>query len=326
VALAEQKDVPAQLRAIGNARPFSTISVKSRVAGQLASIGLKEGYRVKKGELIFTIDPTPFEVALQQAEAILARDKAKLQNAEAEMGRTDELANTKVVSASLVDSNRSAVAELKETIRADEAALRIAKVQLGFCYIRSPIDGRVSLLIVNEGNVVKENDTVLAVINQLQPIYVDFAIPEQHLTSIREHKARGPLAVVAAIPGQTASRSVGKLEVINNQVDSATGTIMLRAQFPNEDELLWPGQFVDVTMTLDVERNMVVVPAEAVQFSQQGRYVALVKPDQTVEFRPVELGESLSQEMVVKKGLKPGDQVVTSGQLRLQPGAKVNPK
>ncbi len=326
VAVAEQKDVPVQLRAIGNARPFSTVSVKTRVAGQLAKIGLKEGYQVKKEDLIFSIDPTPFQVALRQAEAVLARDIASLQNAEIEMRRNDELASTKVISASVVDESRAKVASLKGTVGADEAAIQIAKVQLSFCSIHSPIDGRVSLLVVNEGNVVKENDTVLAIINQLRPIYVDFAVPEQHLSAIREHLAQGPLTVAATIPGQPSKRALGQLKVINNQVDPTTGTILLRAECPNEDELLWPGQFVDVTMTLDVEKNLVVVPAEAVQYSQQGRYVALVKPDQTVEFRPVELGESLAQEMVVRKGLRPGEQVVTSGQLRLQPGARVQIK
>ncbi len=318
--------MPVQLRAIGTVRPFSTVSVRSRVDGQLAKIGLKEGYRVKKDELIFTIDPIAFEVALRQAEAVLARDAASLQSAEADMRRTDELASTKAVSATVVVQNRAKVASLKGTVGADEAAVQIAKVQLSFCYIHSPVDGRVGLLVVNEGNVVKNNDTVLAIINQLLPIYVDFAVPEQNLASIRDHLAEGPLKVEAAIPGRTSKRAVGRFKVINNQVDPATGTIMLRAEFSNEDELLWPGQFVDVTVTLDVESDLIVVPAEAVQFSQQGRYVAVVKPDQTVEFRSVEVGDYMAQEMVVRKGLQARESVVTSGQLRLQPGAKVEIK
>jgi multidrug efflux system membrane fusion protein len=199
-------------------------------------------------------------------------------------------------------------------------------VQLSFCYIHSPIDGRVSLVIVNEGNVIKNNDTVLSIINQLQPIYVDFALPEQHLPSIRDRLVQGPLKVIASLPGQPSKQASGDLKVINNQVDTTTGTIMLRSVFANQDEMLWPGQFVDVSVTLDVDKNVVVVPAEAVQFSQDGRYVAVVKSDQTVDFRPVEIGDSLAQQIVIRKGLQAGEQVVTSGQLRLQPGAKVQVK
>jgi multidrug efflux system membrane fusion protein len=323
-AAAQKKDVPTQLRAIGTVRPFSTVSVKSQVDGQLVKIGVKEGYETKKDELIFTIEPMPFKVGLDQAQAVLARDVASLQNAESDMRRTDELANTKAVATTLVEENRAKVASLKGTVGADEAAVEIAKVQLSHCYIRSPIDGRVGLLIVNEGNVIKNNDTVLAIINQFRPIYVDFAVPEQHLAGIRERMAQGSLKVEALARGQTSRNAEGQLRLINNQVDPTTGTILLRGEFPNQDELLWPGQFVDVALTLSVEKNATIVPADAIQFSQQGRYVIIVKPDQTVEFRPVEIGDSLAQEMVIKKGVQPGEQIVTSGQLRLQPGAKVD--
>lgn len=321
--VAKAADVPVQLRAIGSVRPSSTVSVKSRVDGELAKVGFKEGDELKQNDLIFTIDPAPFKTALRQAEAMLARDAASLQSAEADMRRTDELSNTKAVSATVVEQNRAKVASLKGTVGADEAAVDSAKVQLSHCYIHSAINGRVGVLLVNEGNVVKNNDTVLAIINQLRPVYVDFSVPEQHLASIREYLARGPLAVQAVLPSQPSKRAQGRLTVINNQVDPTTGTILLRAEFPNDDELLWPGQFVDVAMTLDVQKNQVVVPAEAVQLSQQGRYVVVVKSDQTVDFRPVEVGDSLAQEVVVKKGLQAGERVVSSGQLRLQPGATV---
>jgi len=322
----KQKDVPLQLHAIGSVHPYSTVSIKSRVDGQLAKVGFKEGDEVKEGDLIFTIDPRPFETALHEVEANLARDTASLQNAEADMRRTDELATTKAVAATVVDQNRAKVASLKGTVAADQAAVESATVQLSFCYIHAPITGRIGVLLVNAGNMVKNNDTILATINQIQPTYVDFSVPEQDLPAVRDRMSSDPMTVQVTISRQPGRHAQGELKLINNQVDQATGTVLLRAEFPNRDEWLWPGQFVDAALTLQVETNVVVVPAEAIQFSQQGRYLVVVKPDQTVEFRPVEIGDSLSGEAVVKKGVQPGELVVTSGQLRLQPGSKVQVK
>jgi multidrug efflux system membrane fusion protein len=302
------------------------VSIKSRVDGQLAKVGFKEGDEVKEGDLIFTIDSRPFETALHEAEANLARDTASLQNAEADMRRTDELATTKAVAATVVDQNRAKVASLKGTVAADQAAVESATVQLSFCYIHAPITGRIGVLLVNAGNMVKNNDTILATINQIQPTYVDFSVPEQDLPAVRDRMSSDPMTVQVTISRQPGRHAQGELKLINNQVDQATGTVLLRAEFPNRDEWLWPGQFVDAALTLQVETNVVVVPAEAIQFSQQGRYLVVVKPDQTVEFRPVEIGDSLSGEAVVKKGVQPGELVVTSGQLRLQPGSKVQVK
>jgi multidrug efflux system membrane fusion protein len=302
------------------------VSIKSRVDGQLAKVGFKEGDEVKEGDLIFTIDPRPFDTALHEAEANLARDTASLQNAEADMRRTDELATTKAVAATLVDQNRAKVASLKGTVAANQAAVESATVQLSFCYIHAPITGRIGVLLVNAGNMVKNNDTILATINQIQPTYVDFSVPEQDLPAVRDRMSNDPMTVEVTISRQPGRHAQGELKLINNQVDQATGTVLLRAEFPNRDEWLWPGQFVDAALTLQVETNVVVVPAEAIQFSQQGRYLVVVKPDQTVEFRPVEIGDSLSGEAVVKKGVQPGELVVTSGQLRLQPGSKVQVK
>jgi multidrug efflux system membrane fusion protein len=326
LAVATQKDVPIELKAIGTVRPFSTVSVKPRVDGQLGEIGFNQGDEVKKGQLIFQIEPRAFEVALRQAEAVLARDVASLENAEAEMRRTDELAGTKAIAASTVDVNRAKVASMRGTVEADKAAVEIARVQLSYCSIRSPIDGRVGLILVNAGNVIKNNDTILAVINQTRPIYVDFAVAQEFLRDVRHAMAERELRVEARLAPDGKHTAAGELEVINNQVDSTTGTVLLRGIFPNEHETLWPGQFVNITLTLGYLTNAVVVPSPAIQSSQSGEFVFVVKSDSTVEKRPVTLGPVRGAETVVQSGVQPGETVVTDGQLRLVPGSTVNTK
>lgn len=325
VAVAIQKDVPIQLQAIGLVRPFATVSVKPRVDGQLGQIGFKPGDEVKKGDLIFQIEPRAFEVALNQAKAVLARDVASLQNAEAEMRRTDELASTKAVSASAVDVNRAKVGSLRATVDADKAAVEIATVQLSYCSIRSPINGRMGLLLMDAGNVIKNNESILAVINQTRPIYADFSVPQESLQEVRDAMAAHKLRVQAMLPQDAKHHSLGELAVINNQVDSTTGTLLLRAEFSNEDELLWPGQFVNVTLTLGQITGATVVPSSAVQSSQSGEFVFAVKSDSSVEKRPVTLGPVLGGETVIQSGVKPGETVVTDGQLRLVPGSAIKP-
>ena len=323
LATAETKDVPIQLQAVGTIHPYATVSVKPRVDGQLGRIGFKQGQEVAEGDLIFQIEPRAFEVALKQAEAVLARDVASMQNAEAEMRRTDELANTKAVSASAVDVNRAKAAALRSTVEADKAAVEIATVQLSYCSIRSPIRGRVGLLLVNAGNVIKNNESILAVIHQTRPIYADFAVPQRSLQEVREAMASRTLRVEAMPPQETNRMAIGELEVINNQVDSTTGTILLRAAFPNSDELLWPGQFVGITLTLGQLTNAIVVPSSAIQSSQSGEFVFVVKSDSTVEKRLITLGPARAGEVVIQSGVKPGETVVTDGQLRLVPGSTV---
>jgi len=323
LAIAAEKDVPIQLQAIGAARAYASVSVKARVDGQLAQVAFKQGDEVQKGSLIFQIDPRPYESAFKQAQAVLARDVASVENAEINMRRTDELANTKAVSASIIDENRAKAASLRATVEADKAALGTARLQLSFCSIVSPVNGRVGLLLVDEGNMVKNNETILAVINQTKPLYVDFSIPEQALAQVRDAAAGRQLRVEAAIPQDTRHGATGELEVINNQVDSTTGTIMLRAKFPNEDELLWPGQFVNVTLTLGQLPNATVVPSPAVQSSQSGEFIFVVKSDASVEKRPITLGPYYGSDVVIRNGVKPGETVVTDGQLRLVPGSKV---
>ncbi len=326
VATVVQKDVPVQLRAIGNVEAYSTVSVKSRVAGQLVEVNFKEGQEVKKGELIFLIDPRSFQAALQQAQANLSKDIAQMKKAEADARRYADLFKRGIVSAQDYDQNRTNFEAMKATVKADEAAVENAKVQLGYCYIYSPIDGRIGKLMVNQGNMVKDNDTVLVVINQTKPIYVDFSVPQQELPEIKKYMAVEKLKVEAIIPSDSDHKAIGELTFVNNQVDTNTGTILLKGLFPNQDEALWPGQFVNVVLTLTTQPKAVVVPSAAVQTGQQGKYVFVVKPDLTVESRPVTLGNDLGREVVIAEGLKPGEMVVTEGQLRLAPGVKVEIK
>jgi multidrug efflux system membrane fusion protein len=325
VATVVQKDVPVQLRAIGNVEAYSTVSVKSRVAGQLVEVNFKEGQEVKKGELIFLIDPRSFQAVLQQAQANLSKDIAQMKKAEADARRYADLFKRGIVSAQDYDQNRTNFEAMKATVKADEAAVENAKVQLGYCYIYSPIDGRIGKLMVNQGNMVKDNDTVLVVINQTKPIYVDFSVPQQELPEIKKYMAVEKLKV-EVIPSDRDHKAIGELTFVNNQVDTNTGTILLKGLFPNQDEALWPGQFVNVVLTLTTQPKAVVVPSAAVQTGQQGKYVFVVKPDLTVESRPVTLGNDLGREVVIAEGLKPGEMVVTEGQLRLAPGVKVEIK
>ena len=315
------QDVPVQITGIGNVHPYSTVSVKSRVVGELARIGFRQGDEVRAGDLIFLIDPRPLQASLDLAKAVLARDQAGLVKAQADLRRADELRASQIVAESDYEQSRANVDALKATVAADAATN--AEVQLGFCTIASPITGRIGTLLVNQGNIVKDVDTVLAVINQLRPTYVDFSVPEQFLPALRERQKQAPLKVEVAIPGNDQRRAEGTLVLINNQVDQDTGSILLRAEFPNEDELLWPGQFVKATLTLAVERGVLTVPSAAVQLDQTGQHVCVVRPDDTVEIRPVEIGQVFGGVTIVTKGLRPGERVVTSGQLRLVEGSRV---
>ncbi len=326
VATVVQKDIPVRLRAIGNVEAYSTVSVKSRVVGQLVGVYFKEGQEVKKGDRIFMIDPRSFEAALRQAEANLTRDIAQMKKADADAHRYENLFKRGIVSQQDYDQNRTNFEALRATVKADEAAAENAKVQLGYCYICSPIDGRIGKLMVNQGNMVKDNDTILVVINQTKPIYVDFYIPQQELPKIKKYMAIEKLRVEAIIPNDKDNPAIGELTFINNQVETKTGTILLKALFPNEYEVLWPGQFVNVVLTLTTERNAVVVKSQAVQTGQEGQFVFVVKPDLSVESRPIVVGRNLDQEDVIAKGLQPGEKVVTDGQLRLAPGVKVQIK
>jgi multidrug efflux system membrane fusion protein len=326
VGSAVRKNIPIQVRAIGTVEAYSTVSVKTMVGGQIMKVGFAEGQDVRKGDLLFEIDPAPYEAALKMAEAARARDIALKENAEKEVRRYASLVEKNLVPRQQYDQFTSSAAALEATVQADTAAVQNARVQLAYCFIRSPIDGRTGSLLVQQGNVVKANDATLVTINQVVPIRVSFSIPEQYLAEVRKYRAAGTLKVEAMPQDGKAESVPGALSFIGNAVDPATGTIQLKGTFPNTDRRLWPGQFVNVVLTLAVRSDAVVVPSEAIQTGQQGQYVFVVRPDLTVEARPVVAGEVFGGETVIGKGILAGEKIVTDGQLRLVPGAKVEPK
>lgn len=321
------KDVPIQIMAIGNVEAFSSVTIKSRVEGQLMRANFKEGDEVKKGQLLFVIDPRPFEEAVRQAEANLLRDKAQLEFARADLERYDELVKEELVSRQQYEKIRTTYESMKATVKADQAILDNAKLQLNYCYIYSPIDGKIGSLLIHPGNMIKANDTQIATINQIVPIYVRFSVPEQELFRIKKAMSQGILKTEAIVKGVDANYSKeGKVVFIDNAVDPATGTIKLKAEFPNKDKILLPGQFVNVVLTLGIKKNAVVIPYRALQTGQNGQYVWVVKEDKTAEMREVTPGIRYGDEVVIEKGLNQGETVVVDGQLRLKPNAKVEIK
>ncbi len=323
-APAVAEDVPEQVKAIGTVQALATVSVKTQVHGILAQATFHEGDEIQSGSTIFQIDPAPFQAALDQAQAVLERDQALLAKAEADFQRAQELKGDGSISQSTFDQRWSDVASRKATVSADQAGVRSAKLDLDHCTIRSPITGRIGQLMVDVGNVVKENDSILAMIRQVRPIYVVFSVPAQHLGRIRARAAAGQLAVEAKVTDPGVPAATGTLELIESSVDASTGTIQLRARFSNDDERLWPGQYADVALTLGNHPGAVVVPAQAVQEAQQGQFVFVVKADSTVEQRPVHVGDRWQDRFIVNDGVAPGENVVTSGALRLVSGMQVN--
>ena len=380
-AVAEERVVPVQVTTVGTVQAYTTVGVKSQVAGQIDQVHFTEGQDVKRGALLFTIDPRPLQAALRQAEANVAKDRAQLRQMEAALAqRQAEVAQTQanlerdqaqmetakvqeqrdatlvqkeLIAREQYDQVRTNMASMQATVQADraavdnarastqaaaamvdnaraviqsdEAAVDTARLQLAYTTIRAPMDGRTGNLLVQGGNVLKSNeDNPLVVIAQIRPIYVSFSVPQQHLAAIKKFRADGTLKV-EALPDPSQPPVAGAVTFMNNTVDPTTGTIQLKATFANSDSALWPGQFVDVALTLTTERA-VVVPTQAVQAGQQGPFVFVVKPDLTVESRPVKVGRRLARELVVEQGLKSGERVVTDGQLRLVPGSRVEVK
>jgi multidrug efflux system membrane fusion protein len=326
VAKAVKKTVPIQLSAIGTAEAYSTVSIKGQVNAVLKEVHFKQGDFVKKGDLLFTLDARPFQASLAQAEANLARDKAQADLTIVQAERYKKLYDQGISAKEQYDQMQANAAAQQGSVHADEAAVESAKLQLQYCAIYSPVDGRTGALQVYPGNLVKENDVpVLIVINEIAPLYEDFSVPEQYLGVIKKYMAGGRLQIEATPYGDTAAE-VGYLTFVDNTVDNTTGTIKLKGTFANTDHRLWPGQFSTVSLRLSEEENATVVPTQAVQTGQSGDFVFVIKPDQTAESRPVKVARMLGTESVIAKGIEPGETVVTDGQLRLIPGIKVQIK
>ncbi len=323
VAPVVQKTVPINLTAIGSASAYSTVSVESQVNAVVEAVHIKEGQFVRKGELLFTLDARPFEAALAQANANLARDQAQEELDNLQAHRYQELYQAGVGTKEQYDQMQATADAQKAAVRADQAAVQASRLQVSYCKIYSPLDGRTGAVEVDPGNIVKQNDVpVLIVINQISPIYVAFSVPEQYFAPIEKFMSRGSLRVEATPYGDTRAES-GNLTFVDNTVDNTTGTIKLKAIFPNTDQHLWPGQFSTVLLRLAQDENATIVPSQAVQTGQKGDYVYIVKSDSTAEMRQVKVARTVDGDSVISSGLQPGETVVTDGQLSLIPGIKV---
>lgn len=326
-AEAVSKDVPLEIRAIGRVEAYSSVSIKAQVTGEITSVDFQEGRDVRQGDVLFTIDPKPYEIALRQAEAVLEKDRALLKQAEADAKRYGDLAAKEYVTREQVDKTVAARDTLIASIKADEAGVANARLQLDRCTVRSPIDGRTGSLLIYRGNLVRSTDAAPAVvINQIVPVRVAFSVPEQSLPRIQEYRAMADLKVDALLGNGDLPPAAGTLSFVDNAIDRATGTIALKATFANRNRHLWPGQFVNVVLTLAVQRNAIVVPSQAVQSGQSGNYVFVVKDDMTVEMKRPKIDRTVGNETVIAEGLAAGEKVVVDGHLQLVPGARVQAK
>lgn len=352
VAVAAIKTVPVELSAIGNVEPMTAISVRSRVNGELAKVLFTEGDFVEKGQSLFLIDEQPYQTQVNQTRANLAKDTAQLSQAKANLARdllqekfareqadryaalhkegvlpkmqSDQMQSDAEVRTEGVRADQAAIESAQAAIEADQAALDRAKLDLGYCTIASPIDGRTGAVAVKQGNLVTSNSLELTTINQVHPIYVTFSVPEKFVPDIRKFMAERKLRILASLRDDPSAAEQGVLAFVDNSVDLATGTIKLKGLFQNEDRKLWPGQFINARLELNSQADSLVVPAQAVQVGPDRQFVFAVKPDMTVEMREVTTGLQVGQEVVVQKGLQAGERVVTEGQLRLVPGTRVS--
>jgi multidrug efflux system membrane fusion protein len=355
-ARAVQKPVPVTISAVGTVEAISSVQVRAQVSGQLTAIHFAEGHEVRQGQPLFSLDPRPFEAALHQAEAVLARDTATLQNAQALQARDDTLFQRGLIAREEYETQRSSTAALAATVEADKAAIETARLSLQYAEITAPITGQTGSLGAHTGDLVRANDTnPLVVINQLAPVYVTFSVPGRYLSDIRRYQAQKPLSVTAGGPAPASSpaggpatqadgtagadraasttgsqargaaaAAQGVVTFMDNTVDPDTATIRLKGTFPNASHELWPGAFVPVTLNLTTETGAVVVPVRAVQTSQDGQYVFVIKADRTAEMRMVKVGRQQGDEIVIAEGVSSGEEVVTDGHLRLTPGARVS--
>jgi multidrug efflux system membrane fusion protein len=323
VAPALQKDVPIEVKAIGNIEASVSVAVKSQVSGQIARVHFKEGSDVRKGDLLFSLDPEPFLATLRQCEAALARDQAQANFAREQANRYEGLFRDGIVTQDQYGLLRTNAESFAATVAADLAAIHSANIQLGYCSIRSPVSGRTGTLSLHPGNLTKANDVPLVTIEQVRPIHAVFSLPEKWLAELKRAIAGNTVTIEAVLPNEPGGTESGTISFLDSAVNPATGTIRLKGVFANRSGKLWPGQFAEVVMTLGHRRNSVVVPTQAVQTGQQGPYVYVVKSDRKVEMRPVTTGAAAGEETVVEKGLATGETVVLDGQLRLTPGATV---
>ena len=323
VAQAVAKDVPVYLDDVGKCVSREVVSVMPQISGKITQLHFTDGADVKKGDLLFTIDPRPFEAALHSAEADLGRAKALLNFSKTQWTRVETLIQTKAVSQEEYDTRKNAVDLAQEQVRQGNAAVEVARLNLDYCSIRSPIDGRTGHRLVDVGNVVKANETALLMIERLDPIYADFTIPQTQLTSVQKNMKTGALKVEVRLPDDPNKSIDGTLTFLDNAVADATGTVKLRATVANSDHRLWPGRFVRVRLMLSTIPGAILVPAVAPQLSAKGPFVYVVKADSTAEMRPVKTGQRQGDSVVIEEGIKAGEKVVVTGQLGVTPGGKV---
>jgi multidrug efflux system membrane fusion protein len=322
-----EKEMPLDVNVVGTVEAFSTVAVRAQVTGELKDVNFKQGDDVQAGQVLFTLDRRPLEAALNQAEANLARDTAQAANAKVIAQRMEDLVERGVGTREQRDTARTTAAALDAVVGANRAAVENARVQLQYATIRAPIAGRTGALMVHAGNLVRANDQLpLVVINQVSPIYVSFSVPEALLPELRRYMAMRELEVEALPPNEEIAPAAGRITFVDNQVDQTTGTIRIKATFPNSNRRLWPGQFVNVRVRLATDPRAVVVPSVAVQAGPEGQYVYVVKGDQTVEMRPVEVARTAGRETILTQGVKAGETVVVDGQLRLVPGSRITVK
>jgi multidrug efflux system membrane fusion protein len=327
IARVVEKEMPLEVTAVGTVEAYSTVAVRAQVTGEMKAVNFRQGDDVEVGQVLFTLDPRPLEAALNQAEANLQRDTAQAANAKVIAQRMEDLVERGVGTREQRDTARTQAAALEAVVGANTAAVENARVQLQYATIRAPISGRTGALMVHAGNLVRANDqTPLVVINQVSPIYVSFGIPEALLSDLRRFMAQRELDVQALPPNESGPAALGRITFVDNQVDQTTGTIRIKATFPNANRSLWPGQFVNVTIRLATDPRAIVVPSVAVQAGPEGQYVYVVKNDQTVEMRKVVVRRTATTETILQDGVKPGETVVTDGQLRLVPGSRISVK